>query len=69
MEKEKIIKLIDLVQDLENMEFWNDENILNYLEDNQNNFELDIYTTCELLINFLRKNYICNNIKEWSIKK
>lgn len=33
MNKEKIIKLVDLLEELENQEFWNDENILNWLDD------------------------------------
>lgn len=69
MNKEKIIKLVDLLEELENQEFWNDENILDWLDDDTNGLELDIATACELLINHLQKNYICNNIKAWSIKK
>ena len=69
MNKEKIIKLVDLLEELENKEFWNNENILNWLDDDTNGLELDIATTCEFLINHLQKNYICNNIKAWSIKK
>lgn len=69
MEKEKIINLVNLLEELEIKEFWNDENILNNLDNDENDIELDIATTCELLVNYLQKNYICNNIKAWSINK
>lgn len=33
MEKEKIVKLVELLEELENQEFWNDDNLLNGLDD------------------------------------
>lgn len=69
MEKEKIIKLVKLLEELENEEFWNDENLLDWLDNDTNELELDVATTCELLVNYLQKKYICNNIKAWSINK
>lgn len=69
MEKEKIINLVELLEELENQEFWNDDNLLNGLDDDTNEFELDVATTCELLVNYLQKKYICNNMKAWSINK
>lgn len=55
MEKEKIVNLVELLEELENQEFWNDDNLLNGLDDDTNEFELDVATTCELLVNYLQK--------------
>lgn len=69
MEKSKIFELVKLLEELEHVEFWNEENILDWLDDDTNGLELDIATTCELLINTLQKNYIMNNVNAWKIKK
>lgn len=69
MEKSKIFELVKLLEELKHVEFWNEENILDWLDDDTNGLELDIATTCELLINTLQKNYIMNNVNAWKIKK
>lgn len=63
MLKTDINKLIELLAELQNKEYWNDENLL---EDNE--IELDIYTCTNLLIDYLQKNYITSNANAWKIK-
>lgn len=63
MSKTNINKLIELLTDLQNQEYWNDENLL---EDNEIN--LDIFTFTDLLIDFLQKNYISSDTNAWKIK-
>ena len=64
MNKEEINKLIELLEELQNKEYFNDDNIV----DNEE-IELDVYTCTDVLINFLQKNYIIQNIDAWKIKK
>lgn len=63
MSKTNINKLIELLTDLQNQEYWNDGNLL---EDNEIN--LDIFTCTDLLIDFLQKNYISSDTNAWKIK-
>ena len=64
MNKEEINKLIELLEELQNKEYFNDDNIV----DNEE-IEHDVYTCTDVLINFLQKNYIIQNIDAWKIKK
>lgn len=63
MLKKDIDKLIELLTELQNQEYWNDENLLNNSEIN-----LDIFSCTDLLIDFLQKNYISNDTTVWKIK-
>lgn len=63
MPKTDINKLIELLTELQNREYWNDENLLKDSEIN-----LDIFSCTDLLIDFLQKNYISSDTIAWKIK-
>lgn len=66
MEYTKIKKLIELLQELQQIEFWNDENLI---DDEETEIEIDLYSNIELTLNFINKNYIMQNKKAWCINK
>ena len=66
MEYTKIKKLIELLQELQQIEYWNDENLI---DDEETEIEIDLYSNIELTLNFINKNYIMQNKKAWFINK
>ena len=66
MEYTKIKKLIELLQELQQVEYWNDENLI---DDEETEIEIDLYSNIELTLNFINKNYIMQNKKAWCINK
>lgn len=66
MEYTKIKKLIELLQELQQIEYWNDENLI---DDEETEIEIDLYSNIELTLNFINKNYIMQNKKAWCINK
>ena len=66
MEYTKIKKLIELLQELQQIEYWNDENLI---DDEETEIEIDLYSNIELTLNFINKNYIMQNRKAWCINK
>lgn len=66
MEYTKIKKLIELLQELQQIEYWNDENLI---DDEETEIEIDLYSNIELTLNFINKNYIMQNEKAWCINK
>ena len=66
MEYTKIKKLIELLQELQQIEYWNDENLI---DDEETEIEIDLYSNIELTLNFINKNYIMQNKKAWYINK
>ena len=66
MEYTKIKKLIELLQELQQIEYWNDENLI---DDEETEIEIDLYSNIELTLNFITKNYIMQNKKAWCINK
>ena len=66
MEYIKIKQLIDLLEELQKKEYWNDENLI---DDKETEIEIDLYSNIELTLNFINKNYIMQDPKAWSIKK
>lgn len=66
MEYTKIKKLIELLQELQQTEYWNDENLI---DDEETEIEIDLYSNIELTLNFINKNYIMQNKKAWCINK
>lgn len=66
MEYTKIKKLIELLQELQRIEYWNDENLI---DDEETEIEIDLYSNIELTLNFITKNYIMQNKKAWCINK
>lgn len=66
MEYTKIKKLIESLQELQQIEYWNDENLI---DDEETEIEIDLYSNIELTLNFINKNYIMQNKKAWCINK
>lgn len=66
MEYTKIKKLIELLQELQQIEYWNDENLI---DDEETEIEIDLYSNIELTLNFINKNYIMQNKKAWCLNK
>lgn len=66
MEYTKIKKLIELLQELQQIEYWNNENLI---DDEETEIEIDLYSNIELTLNFINKNYIMQNKKAWCINK
>lgn len=70
MENVKINQLIELLEELQQKEYWNETNLLNneIVENKEElDFELDIYTNIELLLDFIIKNYKMQDINAWKI--
>lgn len=66
MEYTKIKKLIELLQELQQIEYWNDESLI---DDEETEIEIDLYSNIELTLNFINKNYIMQDPKTWCINK
>lgn len=69
MELEEIKTLQNLLEKLSNINFWDETNILKYLEDDTIKLDMDIATTCELLQMFLNEKYSTCTVTAWQIKK
>ena len=65
---EKIKNLLELLEEFQNLEFWNDTNLLEN-EEIEEDSELDLYSLIELLYDYINKNYYAKNIDSWKIKK
>lgn len=66
MEYTKIKKLIELLQELQQIEYWNGENLI---DDEETEIGIDLYSNIELTLNFINKNYIMQDKKAWCINK
>ena len=55
MEYTKIKKLIELLQELQQVEYWNDENLI---DDEETEIEIDLYSNIELTLNFINKKEV-----------
>lgn len=66
MEYSKIKQLVELLEELQQKEYWNDENLI---DDEATEIEIDLYSNIELTLNFINKNYLMQDKKAWCINK